>query len=68
MEVLREIPREQGGSTVMSVIKNIANVVGEKIEVNRAQIQHRAMWLGLIYDEMIKAGIDAEPIDRKSTV
>ena len=46
MEVLREIPREQGGSTVMSVIKNIANVVGEKIEVNRAQIQYRAMWLG----------------------
>ena len=46
----------------MSVIKNTANVVGEKIEVNRAQIQHRAMWMGLIYDEMIKAGIDAEPI------
>ena len=66
MEVLREIPREQGGSTVMSVIKNIANVVGEKIEVNRAQIQHRAMWLGLIYDEMIKAGIDAEPIIRRA--
>lgn len=35
----------------MSVIKNTANVVGEKIEVNRAQIQHRAMWMGLIYDE-----------------
>ena len=34
----------------------------ELAEVNRAQIEHRATWMALIYDEMVKAGIDAEPI------
>ena len=34
--------------------------------VNRAQIEHRATWMGLIYDEMVKAGIDAEPIIRRA--
>lgn len=50
----------------MSTIKNIANTVEEKIEINRAQIEHRATWMGLIYDEMEKAGIDAEPIIRRA--
>lgn len=50
----------------MSNIKNNENKVEEKIEINRAQIEHRAFWLGLIYDEMIKAKIDAEPIIRKA--
>jgi len=38
----------------------------EITEVNRAQIEHRATWMGLIYDEMVKAGIDAETIIRKA--
>jgi len=40
--------------------------VDEVTEVNRAQIEHRATWMGLIYDEMMKAGIDAEPIIRRA--
>ena len=50
----------------MSKIKNSANPVDMSAEVNRAQIEHRATWMGLIYDEMIKAGIDAEPIIRRA--
>jgi len=38
----------------------------EIAEVNRAQIEHRATWMGLIYDEMVKAGIDAEIIIRRA--
>jgi len=40
--------------------------VDEIAEVNRAQIEHRATWMGLIYDEMIKAGIDGETIIRRA--
>jgi len=40
--------------------------IDELAEVNRAQIEHRAMWMGLIYDEMVKAGIDAVPIIRRA--
>ncbi|GHT83917.1 hypothetical protein FACS1894137_06220 [Spirochaetia bacterium] len=47
----------------MTQIKNTADAVAE---VNRAQIEHRAAWMGLIYDEMKKAGIDAEPIIRRA--
>jgi hypothetical protein len=50
----------------MSKIKNVAGKVDEVGEVNRAQIEHRATWMGLIYDEMVKAGIDAEPIIRRA--
>ena len=51
----------------MSKIKNIPNKVSEVIEVNRAQIEHRATWMGLIFDEMKKAGIeDAEQIIRRA--
>lgn len=50
----------------MSNIKNVANPVSETVDVNRAQIEHRASWMGLIYDEMQKAGIDAEPILRRA--
>ncbi|MDR1576407.1 MAG: L-2-amino-thiazoline-4-carboxylic acid hydrolase [Treponema sp.] len=49
-----------------SNIKNAANPVDETAEVNRAQIEHRAAWMGLIYDEMVKAGIDAEPVIRRA--
>ena len=50
----------------MSKIKNIANSVDESAGVNRAQIEHRATWMGLIYDEMKKAGLDAEGIIRRA--
>jgi len=40
--------------------------VDEIAEVNRAQIEHRATWMGLIYDEMVKAGVDAETIIRRA--
>ncbi|MDR1933653.1 MAG: L-2-amino-thiazoline-4-carboxylic acid hydrolase, partial [Spirochaetales bacterium] len=50
----------------MSVIKNAENKTDMAAEVNRAQIEHRAAWMGLIYDEMVKAGIDAEPIIRRA--
>jgi hypothetical protein len=50
----------------MSNIKNTANPAGDLAEVNRAQIEHRATWMGLIYDEMKKAGLDAEGIIRRA--
>ncbi|MDR0315269.1 MAG: L-2-amino-thiazoline-4-carboxylic acid hydrolase [Treponema sp.] len=50
----------------MPEISNAAGSIDEVGEVNRAQIEHRATWMGLIYDEMIKAGIDAEPIIRRA--
>jgi hypothetical protein len=57
-------PSFLGGN--MSNIKNTANPTDEIAEVNRAQIEHRAAWMGLIYDEMKKAGIDAESIIRRA--
>jgi len=48
------------------MIQNTANSVEEIVNVNRSQIEHRATWMGLIYDEMVKAGIDAEPIIRRA--
>jgi hypothetical protein len=51
---------------LMSGIKNEANSVDGIIAVNRAAIEHRAAWMGLIYDEMVKAGIDAEPVIRRA--
>ena len=48
------------------MIQNIANPVEEIVNVNRSQIEHRATWMGLIYDELVKAGIDAEPIIRRA--
>ena len=60
----------------MSDIRNVQDSVDEgsvnlgtvkaAAEVNRAQIEHRATWMALIYDEMIKAGIDAEQIIRRA--
>jgi len=50
----------------MSNIKNVANQVDEVTEVNRIQIEHRATWMGLIYDEMKKAGLDAEGVIRRA--
>jgi predicted hydrocarbon binding protein len=50
----------------MPNINNEAGQLDEVGAVNRAQIEHRATWMGLIYDEMVKAGIDAEPIIRRA--
>jgi predicted ArsR family transcriptional regulator len=50
----------------MNTITNAATPTDEVGAVNRAQIEHRATWMGLIYDEMVKAGIDAEPIIRRA--
>lgn len=49
------------------MIQNVANPVEPIVDVNRAQIEHRATWMGLIYDEMVKAGVaDAEAIVRRA--
>lgn len=51
----------------MSIIHNNPNPCEEKIQINRNQIEHRATWLGLIYDEMIRANVpDAEQILRRA--
>ena len=50
----------------MSKITNNCVEVMETVDANRTQIEHRAIWMGLIYDEMVKAGIDAEPILRRA--
>jgi predicted hydrocarbon binding protein len=50
----------------MSNIKNNPDNADEFISVYRAQLEHRAVWMGLIYDEMVKAGIDAEPVIRRA--
>ena len=51
----------------MSKIVNNPSIDEEIINVNRAAIEHRATWMGLIYDEMVKAGVeDAEAICRKA--
>ena len=47
-------------------IKNNENPVMETVAVNRSQIEHRATWMGLIYDEMKKEGLDAEGIIRRA--
>lgn len=36
----------------------------EKVKINRAAIEHRATWMGLTYEEGLKAGADAEAIAR----
>ncbi len=48
------------------MIKNEAKISEEKIDINRAQLEHRATWMGLIFDEAVKAGVDAEGILRRA--
>lgn len=51
----------------MTKIVNVADQVSKEAQVNRDQIEHRATWMGLIYDEMVKAGVaDAEGIVRRA--
>lgn len=50
----------------MSNIKNCAQPGDEIVEAVRSAIEFRATWMGLIFDEMRKAGVDAEGIIRKA--
>lgn len=51
----------------MSKIVNLKNEVDDKYRLARNQIEHRASWLALIFDEMKKAGVEnAEEIIRKA--
>ena len=45
---------------------NTQTSIDEMAAVNRKQIEHRATWMALIYDEMVKAGIDGEAIIRRA--
>lgn len=47
-------------------IKNVSVVYDEKVNINRKAIEHRATWMGLTYEEGLKAGADAEAIARKA--
>ena len=47
-------------------IKNRSTVYDEKVDSNRAALEHRATWMGLTYDEALKAGADAEAITRNA--
>ena len=46
------------------MVKNRSTVYDEKVNINRSAIEHRATWMGLIYEEALKAGADAEKITR----
>jgi hypothetical protein len=46
--------------------KNSQSSIDEMAAVNRKQIEHRATWMALIYDEMVKAGIDGEAVIRRA--
>ena len=51
----------------MSEINNEPSVTSdEKVNVNRNAIEHRAAWMGLIYEAAKKAGADAEAIVREA--
>ena len=50
----------------MSNITNIPTVSEEKVDIRRGAIGHRAMWMALMFDEMRKAGVDAEGITRRA--
>ena len=46
-------------------ITNISKINDNNdVNINRNAIEHRATWMGLIFDEAVKAGLDAEAICR----
>lgn len=47
-------------------IVNNAKISEERVNINRDAIEHRALWMGLLFDEMENAGVDAEAICRKA--
>ena len=49
------------------MIKNKAKLTNDvEVNINRAAIEHRATWMGLIFDELRKDGIDPEPAFRRA--
>lgn len=50
----------------MSDTKTSSSITDEAVLMNRKAIEHRAIWMGLIYDEAEKAGIEIEQIMRKA--
>lgn len=50
----------------MSKIKNTPNQVDEIVEAVRSAIEFRGTWFALLFDEMRKAGVDAEGITRRA--
>lgn len=50
----------------MSKLQNYPNPVDDKVEAVRSAIEFRATWFALLFDEMRKAGVDAEGITRKA--
>lgn len=49
------------------MIKNEAKITNDvEVNINRAAIEHRATWMGLIFDELRKDGIDPEPAFRRA--
>ncbi len=50
----------------MSNIKNYPNQADETVEAVRSAIEFRATWFALLFDEMRKAGVDAESITRRA--
>ncbi len=48
----------------MKEIKNVPTAQNDKIELMRSNFEHRATWMGLIYDEARQRGIDLEEIIR----
>ncbi len=47
-------------------MRNEKNVQEREVEINRNAIGHRAAWMGLIYEEAVKSGIDIEASMRKA--
>jgi hypothetical protein len=50
----------------MSKIQNHANKVDELVDAVRTAIEFRGTWFALLFDEMRKAGVDAEGITRRA--
>lgn len=48
----------------MGEIVNVPSIKEDKIDLARMCIEHRATWMALTYEEMEKAGADAEKITR----
>jgi predicted ArsR family transcriptional regulator len=50
----------------MTNIRNVASFSGGLIDLNRAQVEHRATWLAYMYDEALKEGVDAHNMTRNA--
>lgn len=50
----------------MSKIQNVAHPADELVEAVRSAIEFRGTWFALLFDEMRKAGVDAEGIARRA--